>query len=179
MSQLSNRYAVALFELAKDENQIDVWQVQTKEIASMLQENVELLDFLKHVLIMEEDKKEILNKVFGQSIHKHILHFMFIIVEKRRCDILLDCFYEFNHLCNKEKKIEEGIVYSMKLLDDSQVKEIEKAMEHKFSKKIALFNKIDLNLISGIKVVLGNLVVDGSLRNQMNVLKENLQKESR
>ncbi len=179
MEQLSNRYGVALFELAKEENVVDVWQSQVKQISSLLSKNNELLDFLEHVLILGKDKKEVVEKVFGKSIDKNILNFMFLLIDNKRVYILMDTFKKFNSLCNEAKNIEEGIVYSKRPLSDEEVTDVEKAMGKKFDKKIELSNKVDLNLLSGVKVVINNTVIDGSMRNKLDVLKENLQNESR
>lgn len=177
MSQVAQRYAYALFDYAKELNRIDVWQKQTREVIATLQDNEELKRFLNHVLIEQEDKKEVVKKIFQEGIDKELLYFLFIMIEKSRTNSIVDSLVQFNQLCNQEKGILEGIIYSAKKLEQKQIIEIEEAVSKKLNQKMELRNKLDLNLLSGIKVVVGDMVIDGTMRNRIQSLKEELLKE--
>ena len=69
-----------------------------------------------------------------------------------------------------------GIVYSVYVLEEALLTELEQALSEKYSYKITLENKIDSSLIQGIKVEIDNFVIDGSIKAKLASLKEQLLK---
>ena len=70
----------------------------------------------------------------------------------------------------------EGVVYVVNVLDTDTLNEIEKAVSQKEGKKVLLNQKLDTSLLGGIKVVIGDRVYDGSLKNKINSLQSELLK---
>ena len=64
MDTISTRYAKALIELAIEENKVSDYQSQMKFVHSVILENSELVTFLKHNSIKDNDKKDLISKIF-------------------------------------------------------------------------------------------------------------------
>jgi len=75
----------------------------------------------------------------------------------------------------KEKTI-TGIVYSVNLLEEKLLHELEQVLSERFQTAIILENKIDTSLIQGIKVEIDNFVIDDSIKIKLASLKEELLK---
>ena len=93
-----------------------------------------------------------------------------------RMNYLAEIVKEFYTLYNIDKGILEGVVYAVNVLDTATLNEIEKAVSQKEGKKVLLNQKLDTSLLGGIKVVIGDRVYDGSLKNKINSLQSELLK---
>lgn len=176
MNKITQRYATAFLELAKEENQIDLYQKDARTIIRVLKESEDLNEFLSHIVISKKDKKELLKDIFQNHIHDMVYRFLFVMIDKERSDLISDTLEEFDMLCNQEKGILSGIVYSVYPLDEKQIQEIEESIKGMIQHTVELNNQIDSSLLSGVKVVVNDKVIDGSLRGKIDSLKENLTK---
>ena len=114
------------------------------------------------------------NKLFKENIHIYVIHFLCLLVDKKRERNIEAVCEEFNSLCNEYFNVLEGIVYSTKPLTKDQMTNIEKSIELKLNKKVELTNKLDSSLIGGLKVVVGDTVFDNSIQHKMEALKNEL-----
>ncbi len=179
MSQIANRYARALFELADERNNIDAWQEQMKKVKQIFVQNKEYLAFFAHYRIADVEKKEVLKNVFSEKLDKEVLHFLLLLVDKKRIKGILEITNAFNSLCNESKQIKEGIVYSVNELEEDQLQAIEASVGAKIGYRVSFVNRIDKDLISGVKVVVEDQVIDGSMKYRIQSLKAELLRESR
>lgn len=179
MEQVSQRYASALFELANELKVADKWQEQMRYVKAVFNSDKTLLKVLTHYRIAKEDKKSIISNVFNDKLDKDLLNFLLLLIDKKRISNIMGIANTFNSLCNEAKNIKEGLVYSMSALDSDDKKRIEAAVSTKLGYQIELHNKLDYNLINGVKVVVGDVVFDGSMRHRLDSLKSELLKESR
>lgn len=179
MNQATRRYAQALFELAEETNSIDNWQDQVRELTQLFVQEKSLLMFLKNVLVSNKEKKAVLQEIFAGKLERNLLNFLCLLVDKHRSYLTVEILKVFNTLCNEAKGIEEGYVYSREKLVDVDRVRIEESVSRKLARQIQLHNRVDQNLISGVKVVINDFVMDGSLRNRILRMKDTLIKEGR
>ena len=83
---------------------------------------------------------------------------------------------EYHQLVNESLGIKSGIVYSTIALNQGQLDDIAKTLESKHQIKAELSNRIDEALIGGYKIVIGDTVFDGSIRNQLDTMRQDLNK---
>lgn len=179
MEQVSQRYATALFELANELKKTDSWQEQMRFVKAVFVQNKEYLAFFAHYRITKEEKQNILRSVFEGKIDRELLNFLLLLLDKRRIGKIVGIATSFNTLCNEAKNVSEGVVYSISELSAESKREIEESVGKKLGVKLDLANKLDPNLISGVKVVVGDIVIDGSMQHRLSSLKSELLKESR
>lgn len=177
MSQLAERYSTALFELAEETNNIKKWQSEAKLVRKSLDEDMN--KFFLSRQITNNQKKEVLNKAFSSYIDPMLMNFINLLVDKSRVNYLANILGIFNTTCNSYFGIKEGVVFSARNLSDNQINDIEKAMSQKMNCNVELINKIDVTLISGIKIEIDNEVIDSSMKNSLDNLKMTLLKERR
>lgn len=177
MESIYKSYAVALFELANEAKQLEFYQEETKAISNILKDNKEFIELLNNQFVNKDDKKELLDKVFKNKIDNMILNFLKLLVDKQRFNLTMEIFKEFNSLANEYRGIEEGILYSASKLNEDKIKAIEAKIAKKINKKVELTLMIDESLIGGFKVVISDLVIDNSIKNKLESLKNDLVEE--
>lgn len=173
MDSIYNRYALSLFSIAKEENQVEKYKNTIKMIKQVMLENKDLVHLLSSYFILQEEKEMVLDNIFPQ-VDEYILNFIKIIVKNKRMMEIIGIFNEFNKMCNDYLKIKEGTIYSTEELSSSEIERIEQKLSKVISTKVELINKIDEKLIGGIKVVIEDQVFDGSIKNKLETLKSAL-----
>lgn len=178
MKKVANRYAVALFELALEEAKLDEYAQQLSFLRKVFDDQ-EVLAFLTALKIQAKVKKELIKNILDKQVDRHLVSFIMILIDKRRISLVKVIIDEFHSLVNQHYNIEEGIVYSIRPLSDMEHKDIEAAISKMLESKVVLKNYLNPHLISGIKVVVNDVVIDGSMQAKMAQLKAELLKESR
>ncbi len=174
MDKIAERYAQSFFDLALENKSLDAYTQDMKLVETVLESDPAFVAFFSHVLIADEVKYKLLDESFGSSIDHMTLNFLKLLVKKRRIRYIKPIVKAFIVLSNKELGIEEGLIFSPYELNEHQVKDIEKAISKKEKKVITLRVIKDPDLIGGVKVQIANRVYDGSIKNKVNRLKEEL-----
>lgn len=174
MEVIASRYAETLFDLAQEEKSIEKYATDMQLVNEVLSSNPTFVQFFNHVLINDKDKIDLIDKSFKGQIDEYVLNFLKLLITKRRIKYILDICKAFKGLCNECFGIEEGILYTSIDLDAQQIKRIEQAVSTKENKTVNLQVIKDESLIGGIKVVLDNRVIDGSIKNKVELLKREL-----
>ncbi len=179
MGKIANRYAEALYELACEESKIDLWQQQMRKVKQVFDQDVAIQAFFSHIRIDDIEKRVVLKKVFENVIDKEVLNFLFVLVDKNRMSQFQEIAKRFHTLCNVSKGIKEGFIYSIRPLSEDEIQGIEQSVSNKMAFRVNLMNRIDQSLISGIRVVVEDIVIDGSMKYRLSSLKTELLKGSR
>ena len=172
MDSLYSRYAIALLSLAKEENKVKQYKNEIKMLKHAFLENEGIMHLLSSYNITISEKEEIIDS-FYRAV-PNIANFIKVIVRNKRSKEIIKIFDEFILECNEELGIKEGIVYSVDILDDTQVEQIEQALAKKLNVSVELTNLVDTRLIGGVKVVIEDKVYDGSIKNKLDGLKNML-----
>lgn len=167
-------YAKALFEVFKEEgmeNQIIDDLVITN---SVFQSEKELKDFLLNPEIKLEEKKEQLEKIFGEKIQKYTYNFIFELIEREEFELLSLVIERLKVLVYQGADIVEAEVVSATKLNDNLKSNILKKIEEKTGKSVKLENKVDSNILGGMIVKIGDKMVDLSVRGKLDSLKQEI-----
>lgn len=172
---VAKRYALALFELAKASGKIDEVEQQLNSIKAVLAESKELGNVLVHPKVTTEKKKSLLADIFSSSVSAEVLNTLYILVDKKREAVIEELVSQFTFLANKERGIADATVYSVKALSGSEMTALTEVFSKRLGvKSLRVVNKIDSELIGGIKLVVGNQVFDGSVVAQLNRIQRQL-----
>ena len=170
---VDTRYALALFTVAKEDNQIKKYQSELKEIKSALNENEALLNLLKSEFLTSKKRYQVVDKVFDKK-SLAVKNFLKILIKNHRLNSYEAIFSRFNSMCNEESHVLEGIVYSTDKLEENKIHELEEALKIKNKVDVELTNRIDPSLIGGIKVVINNHIYDYSIQSELMSMKSQL-----
>ena len=174
-NETSERYALALFELASEKSELEVIEKNISFLLGFCKSNSDFSSFLKN----PTNQLELQSKVFAEiskimNLNKNFSNFLQLIINKRRIFFLekiLDKFIKISS--NRKGKIDATLISSKDLSQDERNKisqEISKAIKS----KIEFIFKTDKSLISGIKIQIGSLLIDTSLSNKLKRLKQSM-----
>jgi len=171
---LARRYAKALFSLGKEQEKNEAYSEALAAIADLYKEKgVE--NALVNPLYPLEARQKVMAKIAELAQADAILsRFLDLLVEKKRADILPDISYEMQAMVDQEQNISHGSVVSAIALDGTLKEKIQQTLEKITGNKVILEASVDPSIIGGVVAKVGDLVLDGSIKTQLNGLKESI-----
>ena len=174
MQENINGYSLALFSIAKEEKKLKQFKEQSQLIIDSLIESDGYENILSSNSITIEEKQGMLKKAFTKGLNKNLLNFLLILVEKNRFKIVRQVLFKLIKFINEDLNINEGIVYTPIKLMTKDLKAIELRTGKLLSTKVTLVNKIDAELISGFKVVVGDEIIEDTISSRLEDIKNQL-----
>lgn len=174
---VSKTYGEALFELAVEENKVDVFMEEITEIQKILAENKDFNKFMNHPKILKEEKTEVLENVFKGRISDELTGFLTLIVAKDRYNEIDAILNYFLTEIKRFKGIGIAYVTTASALRDEQKAGVEqRLLETTSYKKMEMHYNVDESLIGGMIIRIGDRVVDSSIKTKLNELTRQLMK---
>jgi F-type H+-transporting ATPase subunit delta len=166
--EILERYAQALLSLAQDGNVVEQVGNDMSSIQSALKESPDLQEFLATPLVKLDDKKAVMNRILGDSVHPYTRNFIQVLVDRRRIMFLGGICKEFQALLRKLNQTVLAEVTSARELSDDQKNMLrEKVLAMTGARQVDLETRIDPELIGGVIIRVGSQVIDASLRGQL------------
>jgi F-type H+-transporting ATPase subunit delta len=178
MSQnaVAKRYALALFEIAKEQNQLEAIEEELRVVKDVFMENKELDILLASPKLFLEKKKEILKEAFS-SASTIVVNTLMLLTDRHRSDQIVSLVDAYVELANEEHGVAQATVYSVQPLTDSEKETLSVSFAKKVGKRsLSIENVADPGLLGGIKLQIGNRIYDGSLRGKLSRLERELVK---
>lgn len=167
MKQTNKEYAEALFALAKESNRVKEYSFHLQEIYSLIKENSGYTEYLSSPAIPLSERLNAIDEAFADRMPEYIVSFLKLLCENGRITELNDSIVEFFKLEMLDSNTVNITVYSSIPLDDVQKEKLCKKLEAKHQKSIKATYVEDKNLIGGIKIVMDDKVLDGSIQRQL------------
>lgn len=173
-SRVAGKYAHALFSAAKKINQVDTISADLVTISRLLTEFPHLKILLESPQILEKEKRELISETFRGRISEVLLSFLLLVLSKHRIDYLLPMADEFGRLAKEDQGIATARLITARQLEPALMADIVHELEKTTGKKIEVKVEIDPSLIGGIVIILGDRIIDRSIRYQLSQLKEQM-----
>jgi len=169
----AKRYAEA-FLLSCEKKQGKALAVEElKLIKNAVLSNIELKAFLGSVEINHDEKLAFLDAAFGKTVRHETVQFLKFLCERKHIQDLVmiaDCAEALYSAGQKS----EGVIRTTVRLENTVVDTIRAYLEKKLQKEINFKIEIDPGLVSGIQVIVDNLIIDGSVRRRLEELRAKL-----
>ncbi len=175
-SEVAERYAQGLFELARENDTIKRKKEQAELLLEAMGDNPEIALLLRAVKITKEEKKDFIEKSFKKVVDGDMIRLMKLLIDKGRIVYLQQILTEYVRLANEELGIVIATVFSARKLSKADMTRIRQALQKKTGKQIVISNHVDPTLIAGIKVTVGNNVTDATMKKKIDSMKEALLK---
>ena len=163
IATIARPYAEAVFRLAKEANALNAWSEQL-EMAQMVASDVEMQRLLNDPTLEAKQLSELFLSVLNQKIDVQIANFITLLIDNNRIAILFEIVHQFEVLKAKEGGVLEAQVTSAYTMTTEQIAELSARLESKFNRKINATVTVDLALIGGVVVAVGDEVYDASVR---------------
>lgn len=171
---VAKRYAVALFDLVQDAGTLAEVEQEVEAIQTLFKSN-EVRDFFAHPKITAEQKKTLLNENLTNKVSSQVINTLFLMIDRKRGDSIAEMIEQFIALAMEEQRVAEAVIYSVKPLTDEQQQTISTLIAEKVGKQsLRIQNKINPDLIGGLRIRVGNQIFDGSISGRLESMKREL-----
>jgi F-type H+-transporting ATPase subunit delta len=171
MEEIAEVYARSLFEVAKEHDVLDRVHDELGEFAEALADNRTLQVFLFSPYFSSEEKREGVRKVVSDA-DERIVNFLALLAERHRMPALFRIRREFDALWAEENQLLPVTVTSAIELDEGLVEEIGKRIEEQTGRTVELSSQVDPDVLGGLMVRVGNMVLDDTVRNKLERLRK-------
>ena len=168
----ARRYAQAVFEIALERKELDRWQSDLEQIAS-LGDDAEVVAWLQSSRLRFEVKAKLLAERL-RGVNPLTLNLVYLLITKGRLGMVGDIADEYQRLLYSHRGIEPAEVTTAVPLTDEDKQRLKERLGAVIGKEVVLKFEVDSNLIGGIVVRVGGKLIDGSTRRQLLTLKREL-----
>ena len=167
-TETSERYSRALFEVAKENNELDSIEKDIKNFMSLLKNSLEINNFIHNPTQSKENQINAI-KLLAEKLNfsKSLKNFMFLLIEKRRIFFVEKIIDSFLSLCSRKRGEVKAALISSKELSESEIEKISKDLSSSMGSTIKFDYKVDKDLIGGLKLQLGSFMIDTSIKNKL------------
>ncbi|MDQ0339417.1 F-type H+-transporting ATPase subunit delta [Caldalkalibacillus uzonensis] len=167
MGAVAKRYAKALFEVAKEKDELDLVKQELQNIQELLNQNPAFVQFLRHPLIEKQAKKEFIGKVFAGQLSQAMTGLLHLLIERDRENELEDIAAYYADLLNKERGVVDAVVTTVSPLSEEQEEQLRQVFGRITNKNVRLHPVVDPGILGGIKVKIGDRIYDGSVQGKL------------
>lgn len=176
---MAGRYATALFELARDKNQLDQVAADLTAFQQMLNEADDLKRLVKSPVFSAEAQKKAVAAIaqqagFGQ-VTSNLLH---VVARNRRLSAIEDIIKGFKSLLASHRGEVTAEATSAVPLSDEQREALRATLKDVAGQDIELITKVDPSILGGLVVKIGSRQIDDSLRTKLNKMKTRMKEVS-
>lgn len=166
---IARPYAVAAFRLAKEKNALARWS-DMLGIAAAVAADAQMKVFIDDPKVVASDLERVFLSICGDKLDESGVNLIKLLVEYSRLAILPDIASAFEELKALDEGVLEAEITAATKPANTEVQALVKRLEAKFGKKIEASVKVDPEIIGGIKIVIGDTVIDASVRGQLQQL---------
>ena len=171
-SQVGRRYSKAIFDIAEEKNQVkEIYELLNSAMV-LYRTDKEFKNFIRNPLISNEEKKLVLNEIFGKD-NSDNLNILLYILDKGRINCIKYIVAEYLKIYYRKNRILDVRATFTKELTDEQKKKLIDKLSQKTGKEINLEIKIDKNILGGGIIRIGDKIIDGSIRRELDNWKRN------
>ena len=166
------RYAQAAFELALEKNELESWRAGLKKMAE-LSGNEELMALMRSPRVPFDAKEDLLHKQLGK-INPLVSNLALLLVNKDIFGLSGDISQQYNDLLDAHQGVERAKVTAAVPLTDEDKETISSRLGKVIDRKVAIDAQVDASLIGGLIARVGDMLIDGSIRQRLESLKKSL-----
>jgi F-type H+-transporting ATPase subunit delta len=175
MEEIAAVYARSLFEVAKEQDKLDVVREQLGEFADALAETRELQVFFFSPYFSTQEKEEGLDRAVSDA-DPAILNFLKLLIEKHRMPVLFRIRARYDALWEEENKLLPVQITSAVELDEGIVSQLGDRISEQTGRRVELSAQVEPDILGGIVVRVGNSVLDASVRTRLERLRRQVVK---
>jgi F-type H+-transporting ATPase subunit delta len=172
-SKVSKRYAKALFSLGQEDGNFEKYGQELSDFETFFKDNMDFRQVIVNPVFALEDRRKVLQAVSDKGNFSGVVkNFLNLLLDKNRVGAIEAITAYYARLTDEVSGIARAEIVTARPLKEEALGRIEKSLEELTSKKIKPEVREDKGLIGGIVVKIGDLVLDGSVKAQLEGLKE-------
>ena len=168
--QLASKYATAIFEIAKEENNLDGYDKDLGKVRTEVFAIPDAVKFFQNPLVPQQAKKDLLVRAFDKEISATVMNFLMLLVDKKRIGVFSEIYDIFTSLKNKEQGILIADVTTAFPLTKKQQDALIKKLMSITGRKVKIRVHKDTSILGGLILKIGDKLIDGSAAGRLRAL---------
>jgi F-type H+-transporting ATPase subunit delta len=178
LSAVAERYSAALAEVALERKLADKVKSDLGAFVELFFSSADLRNALESPVVSSDVKHKVIQEVTAKmGVDEAVRNFVYLIVDHRRTEMLREILAALYQQLNMRMGIAEAEVRSARELSGAEKQQLTAVLERRTGKKIEASFHEDKTVLGGAVVRVGSTVYDGSVREQLNRLRERLETE--
>lgn len=176
-SIVAKRYAKALLELGRDDGNFEKYGQELTAMVGLLDESPELEQVLSNPGFELDDRKAVLAKILDKaSPSPMVANFYKLLMDRNRIGELRGIESVYSKLLDDARGITRAEITSASALKDEEIQKLKDSLKSVAGREVQIEVNEDPSLIGGLKARIGDLVLDGSVKTQLDSLKDSLRR---
>ncbi|HEX7009626.1 MAG TPA: ATP synthase F1 subunit delta [Phycisphaeraceae bacterium] len=167
-------YAQALFETAQQANRLDEVTAEVEQLAELLSAQPDLWRLLSTRALPASERAGVIQRLFQGRVSDLLYRFLQVINHKDRLPSLQRILQAFSDLVAQHRGVVEVDAYVAQPMEPAQLQRLTQALSQTLGKQVVLHPYTDPDLIGGIKIRIGDRLIDASVATQLKRLKARL-----
>ena len=173
-NNIARVYAAALFDAAGGKNIQEQIHEELEFVVELFSINADFRLYMTSPSFSKDVKKNFVEKVFSANLSEYIVNFLYILIENNRQSELPRISAVFGDLMNELNGRMKAEVVSVSKLDSEILENIKRVLKNKFNKDVIVDEKTDDGILGGVIIKVGDMIIDGSLFENLKKIKYNL-----
>jgi len=170
---LVSRYAEAFLSFARIDFGIDKVLDDLAVVKNVVRDNPGFGQLMANPEISFAEKCSVIDRVIKDGLSEQMRSFLKLLLEKKRFDIFLDVAEYLRAKYSHEGQV-DVLLKTAFPLDLDVIKKIEEVLKNKLKKNLRFYIDLDGSLLGGVQVVIGNTIIDGSVKKRLDELRDKL-----
>ena len=166
ISTIARPYAVAAYKLGKETKSLAKWS-EMLSFATQVSCNSQMQAYINDPNVIAADLHETFLQVCGDKLNEQGQNLIKVLVEYNRMPILPAIVNAFEALKSQDEGTLDAQIVAASEPTKAEISDLLVRLEAKFGKKIAANVTIDAELIGGFKIIVGDTVIDSSVKSQL------------
>ena len=171
MEQIARVYTEALFEVAKEKGKLDRVHDELNQFADAVSGDRELQVFLFSPYFSSAEKRDGIERAVSDA-DPEFLNFLELLVDKHRMPLIFRIQRQFEAAWKEENRKLEVTVTSAVQLDPKVIEQLGSAVEKQTGRDVELQSTVNEDILGGVVLQVGNMVLDASIRNRLEKLRK-------
>jgi F-type H+-transporting ATPase subunit delta len=171
MEEIAAVYARSLFEVASEQDKLDLIRDQLGAFADALEESRELQVFFFSPYFSTQEKQDGLDRAISDA-DPTFVNFLKLLIEKHRMPVIFRVRRGYEELWEDENQLLPVQITSAVELEKGTVEQIGDRIAEQTGRKVELSSSVEPDILGGIVVRVGNSVLDASVRNRLEQLRK-------
>jgi ATP synthase F1 delta subunit len=170
VEEIARVYARSLFEVAQERNLLDVIRAQLRQFTDALDKNRDLVAFFFSPYFSSKEKKDALSRAVDGA-EPVFISFLELLIDEHRMPVIFRIRARYEVLWDDANKLLPVEVTSAVELDEQTVAAIGQRIREQTGRNVELSSHVDSAILGGIVLRVGNSILDASIRNRLNQLR--------
>jgi F-type H+-transporting ATPase subunit delta len=160
---IARPYAEAVFKLASEKNAFREWSEMLQWMATVSRDP-DMAILIGNPKLSAADMERLYLDISGDKLNEDGRNLIQVLAQNRRLSVLPQIRELFEELKREREGVVEATVWSAFPLEAPQLQELVQYLEGRFERKVQAHVEVDRELIGGVKIAVGDVVIDGSVR---------------